>query len=201
MSIAAKTFSIRSRRYAASLIDMAESESKALKAVEADISDIVSMIEKSDDLRAMLKSPVIGKADQKAAMEAICKKAKFNKLTVNFINVLIENGRLDDLENVANAFRFELSKRRGEVNAHVQTAAALSTKQTKALQDAISKTVGADVMLETSVDPDVLGGMILTLGSQRIDDSVASKLERLRQNMSKSSNQNTNNTATIKEVG
>jgi F-type H+-transporting ATPase subunit delta len=200
VSIAAKTFSIRSRRYAASLIDMAESEPKTLKAVESDIADIVSMIENSGDLRMMLKSPIIGRKDQKSAMDAIGKKAKFNTLTANFINVLIENGRLDDLDNIANAFRFELSKRRGEVNAHVQTAAALNAKQTKALQDAISKTVGADVMLETSVDPEVLGGMILTLGSQRIDDSVASKLERLRQNMSKSSNQNTN-TATLKEVG
>ncbi len=195
MSTAPQASSIISIRYAAALIDLAH-ESKQIDKVESDIKSLDAMIANSADLRTLLKSPLIGKKDQAAAMAAIVKKAKLQTLTAKFIALIVENNRLNALDGVIQAFYKELSKRRGEVSAHVQTAAILSAKQTKALQEAISKSVGSNVLLQTSVEPGILGGMIVTVGSHMVDDSITRKLERLRVRMSKQSNQNN-----LKEVG
>lgn len=195
MSTTPQASSVVSIRYAAALIDLAH-DAKLVDKVENDVLALDSMIAGSADLQTLLKSPLIGKKDQAAAMTAIVKKAKFQELTIKFIGLIVENNRLSALEGVIQAFYKELSKRRGEVSAHVQTAAILSAKQTKALQEAISKSVGSNVLLQTSVEPGILGGMIVTVGSHMIDDSIARKLERLRVRMSKQSNQNN-----LKEVG
>lgn len=195
MSTAIQASSVVSIRYAAALIDLAH-DSKLVEKVEKDIKSLDAMIADSADLRTLLNSPLIGRKDQASAMAAITKKAKFQTLTAKFLGLIIENNRLNALEGVIKAFYKELSKRRGEVSAQVQTAAALSAKQTKALQEAISKSVGSSVLLQTSVEPSILGGMIVTVGSHMIDDSIARKLERLRVRMSKQANQNN-----LKEVG
>lgn len=187
-----------SRRYASALLDLA-SEKKALDQVEKDLKGLESVISESEDFRAFIRSPLLKQDQQQAAVQDIAKKAGCHVLTINFLGVLAQNRRLYALESILKAARQELSKRRGEVSAVVQTASALTDAQTKALQDAISGAVGSDVALEFQTDPDILGGMIVTVGSHMIDDSVRRKLQRLQTAMGGSANQNTSQT--LKEVG
>jgi len=195
MSTVIQASSVVSIRYATALIDLAQ-DSKAANKVEKDIRALESMICESEDFRTLLRSQLIGRKDQAAAIEAISRESKFHTLTTKFLGVIIENNRLNALEGIVKAFYEELSRQRGDVNAHVQTASALSSKQAKALQEAISKSIGSNVSLEKSVKPEIIGGMIVTFRSQMIDDSIARKLERLRARMSKQENQNN-----LKEVG
>jgi F-type H+-transporting ATPase subunit delta len=188
--------SIISGRYAASLIDLAE-QAKLTDKVEQDLETLQSMISASSDLASMIRSPLINRAEQTNALNEIAARAKFQQLTQNFLGVLVQNRRISTLENILRAARSEFSRRRGEQTANVVTASALTPEQTRALQDAISKAVGSDVFLEAKVDPEILGGMIVTVGSRMIDDSVRRKLERLRSAMTRQSNQNVQ---TVEEV-
>lgn len=189
MTSSVKASSAVASRYAVALIDLAE-EKKKLDKVEKDLGELAAMIKGSQDLSLLIRSPLAGKMQQEKAMAALSAKAKFQDLTQNFIGVLARNGRLNALESVIEAFFVETSKRRGEVSVNVQVAQDLSAAQKKALEAAISKTVSSDVMLDIKVEPAILGGMIVTVGSQMIDDSVARKLERLQAAMSKQSNEN-----------
>lgn len=189
MTSAVKATSAVASRYAGALIDLAEGK-KAIKKVEKDLNELSSMINGSDDLSSLVRSPIVGQAQQEKALLALAKKAKFQDLTMNFLGVLAQNGRVGALESIIEAFYAEVSKRRGEVAVSVQVAQDLSAAQKKALEAAISKTVGSDVMLDIKVEPSILGGMIVTVGSQMIDDSVVRKLERLQSAMSKQSNEN-----------
>jgi len=190
--------SVVSARYATALIDLAE-DSKLLDKVEKDLHDLEAMIAASGDLTRVIRSPLTGRSQQAAAMDALASKARFQKLTVNFLGVLVQNRRLYALESILRAARREFSRRRGEVKAHVETAEALNTKQKDTLQRSISNALGTGISLETSVNPAILGGVIVTIGSRMIDDSVRRKLARLRSAMSRQANQNI--TQNIEEVG
>lgn len=189
MSSSRETSQIVALRYAKALIDLAE-ESKSIKAVEADLVALDKMLFESPDLCAMIASPVISRKDQQAVMTEISKKAGFNKLTLNFLKTLAENRRLYALGKMIEAVRLDLAKRRGEMNAVVKVAQDLSAAQRKELELALSKSAGVDVSVEVRVEPSILGGMIVTMGSQMIDDSVARKLEKLRMQMESGANEN-----------
>lgn len=170
------------RRYAAALLDMA-ADSGAVEQVERDMQELRSMLESSEELKTMTASPLVNRGAQTRAILALAEKAKFHKLTHDFLGVLAQNRRLSALGGIIKAFRIDLTRRRGEVEAKVQSAAALSPAQTKALQEQLSKAMGTNVTLDVSVDKDLLGGMIVTVGSRMIDDSVKRKLEKLQRAM------------------
>jgi F-type H+-transporting ATPase subunit delta len=195
---ATKASSAVATRYAVALIDLAE-EAKILDKVDADLGDLRSMMNESSDLAALVRSPRVNRARQEAALDALAEKAKFQKLTRNFLGVLARNRRMAALEAITAAFHKELSRRRGEITVNVQTAQDMTPAQLKALQDALSKSMNADVIVHAKVEPSILGGMIVTVGSHMIDDSVARKLERLKAAMNKQSNENT--LSTLEGVG
>lgn len=176
-------------RYATALIDTAI-EGKALDSVERDLSVLESMIAGSEDFKTLLTSPLFKRADQRKAVTALAEKAKFHALVRNFLALLADNRRLPLLGAVIGAVKTDMARRRGEVNARVQAAYALSAAQTKALQKAISDSVGRNVTLDVEIDEALIGGMVVTVGSQMIDDSVRRKLERLNQIMKSGANQN-----------
>ena len=165
-------------RYASSLLDIA-ADAKKVEKVEKDMRDLYAMIESSEDFRKLLGNPLISKPQKLAAIEAIAKKAKFEKTTADFLMVLVQNNRLNALVDVIVAFNRELTKRRGEIEATVETASALTAAQTKKLQDSLSKTLGSNVTMNVSVNKDLLGGMVVTVGSIMVDDSVRGKVTRL----------------------
>ncbi len=166
-------------RYASALFDLAE-EAGALDTVEADLKAVKASIAVSADLRDFLRSPVYDSADQMKAIVALAEKAAFSPLTTNFLKLVAKNRRLFALENTIGAFGALAAKARGEVSAQATTAAPLNDDQSKALRHEIERQVGSAVNLETRVDPDLLGGLVVKIGSQMIDASLKTKLNRLK---------------------
>lgn len=195
MSDTSQSSNVVATRYVGALIDLA-TEAKKLNDVEKDFADLGGMTSSSSDFQHLIRSPLIGTATQLSAIEAIAKKARFTTLTTNFLKVLVNNRRLNILESVLSAFASKVAARRGEVVVTVQTAQDLTAAQIKSLQATLKKETGADVVLNTHVEPSILGGMIVTVGSHMIDDSVARKLEKLKASMNGGANENTN----LKEV-
>lgn len=185
------------KRYAMSLIEIAE-QAKVLNKVEADVADMAAMIDDSEELKFFLTNPLFGKEQQTSVLVALSKKAAFQKITDNFLGVMVENARLFMLEDVLIQFQEEMAVKRGEVNAQVVTAIKMTQKQTKALEDKVAKSVGRKVSLDVQVDESLIGGLVITVGSHMVDASVKRKLERLEKVLKNESNQNTLNE---KEVG
>ncbi len=166
-------------RYAAALFGLARDEG-ALEAVAADLGTLGAAIDGSDDLREFLKSPVYGRDDQANAIAAIAKKADLNGLTSNFLALVAKNRRLFALEDMIKAFDALAALHRGEVFAEAVSATELNNDQTKALRHEIEAMVGKAVKLETRVDPELLGGLVVKIGSKMIDASLKTKLNRLK---------------------
>lgn len=183
-------------RYAGALIDLAEKD-KVIDKIQKDLVDIRSMIESSDDLNAMISSPMISKEKQAVAVDAIASKAKLQKLTKNFLGVLVENRRLNALHGIIRAYEKMVAERSGMIEVRVETAEKLTAAQRKSVEKNISSALKADIKLTEEVTPEIIGGMVVTIGSYMIDDSVRRKLERLNVALKGHSNQNTVN---LKEV-
>ena len=177
-------------RYATALVDIA-AESGKIDAVEKDLNTFEAMIAGSPDLQTMIRSPLISRGQKQKAVQALAAQAKFQDITSNFLALLAQNNRLNMVQSMINAVRMDVSRRRGEISATVQSAFKLSPAQEKALQESIAKAVGQAVAINVEVKQDLIGGMIVTVGSQMIDDSVKRKLERLKIAMKSGANTNT----------
>lgn len=176
-------------RYADALGFLAE-KSKALDVVGRDLDNLNSLISNSDDLRRFLASPLVGKAKANAVLSDIAHKAGYHKLTKNFLAVIVQNGRVSAIQGFVQAYRGYVAKKSGEIAVNVKTARPLTEEQAQAFKVKISSALGKNVLVEASVDPSLLGGMVVIIGSHMIDDSVRSKLERLSASLATSSNQN-----------
>jgi len=166
-------------RYASALFDLAVAE-KQLDAVTGNLEQLSDMIAQSEDLRRLLGSPVTSRGDQGKAMAALAEKAGFEGLTRNFIAVVTANRRLFVLPAIIGAYREILSAHRGEATAEVVSASKLSDTQVKALGSQLKKAIGSEVTIDTSVDPELLGGLVVKVGSRMIDSSLRTKLQQLR---------------------
>jgi F-type H+-transporting ATPase subunit delta len=166
-------------RYAAALFDLAD-ERKDLDTVAADLRQLRDMIAASADLRRLVRSPVLSRAEQAKAIGAVAESAGLSQLTRNFLGLLAQNRRLFALPAMIEAFLAQLAARRGEVTAQVVAAQALTPAQEAAVNEQLRKAVGSKVAVEVKVDPSLLGGMIVKVGSRMVDASVRSKLQRLQ---------------------
>ena len=138
------------------------------------------MIEASADLRRLVRSPVISRAEQGKAIDAVLERAQVQDLTRRFVGVVAANRRLFSLEAIIAAFKQQLAKSRGELTAIVSTAQPLSDAQKSALDASLRRAVGVKVAVETKVEPELLGGMVVRIGSRMFDSSLRSKLQRLQ---------------------
>ena len=166
-------------RYAKALFELAD-EAKALDAVADDLRSLKALIAGSDDLRRLLRSPVLSRDEQGRAIAAILEKIGASALTQRFAGVVATNRRLFVLPGMIDAYLAELASRRGEMTAEVTAATPLSDAQTKALVDQLKKAVGAKVSVDVSVDPSLLGGLVVKVGSRMIDFSLRTKLSKLQ---------------------
>lgn len=166
-------------RYASALFDLAK-ETGAIETVEDELRALQASIDASGELRGFLKSPVYDRAEQTAVVEALAEKAGFGALTANFLKLIASNRRLFALEDMIRAFAKLAADDRGEVSAEAMTAAAMNDEQIKALRLEIERMAGKAVNLETRVDPDLLGGLIVKIGSKMVDASLRTKLNRLK---------------------
>ncbi len=166
-------------RYASALFELALSEKK-LPAVEKDLNAFGKLLDGSEDLMRLLRSPVFSSDDQLNAVTAILAKAKISGLAGNFLKVVATNRRLFVVPGMLQGFNALMSAHRGEITADVTVAEALSAKQTKELKAALKRVVGKDVAINATLDPSILGGMIVKVGSRQIDTSLKTKLSSLK---------------------
>jgi F-type H+-transporting ATPase subunit delta len=166
-------------RYATALYELAD-EQKSLDDVAVDLRALRGLIDESADLRRLIRSPVLTRAEQGKAIAALAERAGFKPLVRNILGLLARNRRLFVLPAVIDAYLAELAARRGEVTAQVIAAQELTEAQRQTLDEKLRRAVGGKVAMELRVDPSLLGGLIVKLGSRMVDASLSSKLQRLQ---------------------
>ncbi|MXO69108.1 F0F1 ATP synthase subunit delta [Altererythrobacter marinus] len=165
-------------RYASALFDLA-AEKGTVTAVESDLEKLSAALAESADMRAVTTNPELSRKAQGAAMEGVARLLGLSDLTGNFLGVLAANRRLGALPAIVRAFRAIAAAQRGEVSAEVASAHALTDAQLAALKEKLTAREGRTVKLDAKVDPDLLGGLVVTIGSKRIDGSIRTRLNSL----------------------
>ncbi len=165
-------------RYASALYELA-AEKKVVAAVESDLAQLGEAILGSGDLAALIRNPQVSRDAAAGAMDGLAKLLKLSALTKNFLGVLAQNRRLGALPEVVRAFAAIAAAARGEVTAEVTSAHPLSDAQIKALAAKLKAREGKDVSIRASVDPEVLGGLVVRIGSTQIDSSIRTRLNTL----------------------
>ena len=138
------------------------------------------MLDESADLQRLVASPIMPRHEQSRAILAIAEQAQLSDLTRRFLGVVAENRRLFLLRSIIESYLAELAKRRGEMTVDVTAAHALDHDQLAAVTDALNRSLGSKVSVNVKVDPRILGGLIVKVGSRLIDSSVKTKLDRLQ---------------------
>lgn len=166
-------------RYALSLFELARDEG-SIEVVETELSQFQTLIDENDDFRRLVESPAFTSEEQLAAITAISADAGASQLTGNFLKVVAANRRLFVLPGIVKSFRVKAAAHRGEAEAEVVSAHALSDEQRRELSAAIGAYAGKTVTMRESVDPSILGGLIVKIGSRQVDTSLRTKLNSLK---------------------
>jgi len=171
-----------SGRYALALFELARDEKK-LESVSASLAALKAALAESADFRTLTSSPLIGRTEGGKAVLATAAAMKLDPLTSNFLGVLARNGRLGQLGAVIRAFNTLAARHRGEITAEVTSARPLDDGQVDAIKDNLKTRFGTDIAVDLNVDPAILGGLVVKVGSRMIDGSIRTKLNTLAQAM------------------
>lgn len=166
-------------RYAAALFALAEG-GDSLDRVATDLIELKKMIADAPDLRRVIRSPVLNREVRAQALAALADKAGFGDLVRRFLGVVAANRRSYVLVPIIDAFLARLAARRGEITADVTAAHPLTPEQTRALDAALKSTKGDKIVLNLRIDPTLLGGLIVKVGSRMVDSSLRTKLQHLQ---------------------
>jgi F-type H+-transporting ATPase subunit delta len=166
-------------RYAVALFDLAD-ERRTLDEVASDLRQLREMLEASGDFLRLIRSPILSRSDQAKAIGVLAERAGLSSLVRDFLAVVARNRRLFAVPAIIAAFLQKLAARRGEVSAQVTAARPLSEAQLAALNEQLRRSIGSRVSVDVRVDPELIGGMIVKVGSRMVDGSVKSKLQRLQ---------------------
>lgn len=169
-------------RYASALFDLA-SEQGFVSAVEGDLDKLGEAIRGNDDLAALIRNPQLGREAAGKAMDAVGEVLGLSPLTRNFVGVLAANRRLSAIPEIVRAFSAIAAAQRGEINAEVTSAHPLNDDQLAQLAAKLKAREGREVKLKASVDPEILGGLVVKIGSRQIDSSIRTRLNSLAQAM------------------
>ena len=165
-------------RYASALFGLARDE-RQIDAVSRSLDSLGQALAESPDLAELVASPLVGREDAGKAFAALAPSLQLDPITANFLGVVARNGRKRELAAIIRMFRRLAADHRGEVTAEVTSAHPLKDDQLDALKAQLRTRAGCDVAIETEVDPAILGGIVVKLGSQMIDASIRTKLNRL----------------------
>jgi len=165
-------------RYALALFELAK-DGKQIEAVGESLSGLRQALRDSKELNELVTSPLIDRAQKLKAIDAVALQMKLDPLTRNFLGVLAQNRRLSQLDAVARAYNLLSARHRGEVTAEVTSARALDADQVNAIKQNLRARMGRDIAVDLHVDPDILGGLVVKIGSQQIDGSIRTKLNNL----------------------
>ena len=152
----------------------------AVDAVAADLDALAAAIGSSDDLARLVRSPIFSIEAQTGALEAIAAKMKLAPTTLNFLRLVARNRRLAALPDIIAGYKTIVAERRGQVTAEVTSATELKPAQRTALEAALKDSTGKDVVVMASVDPALIGGLVVRVGSKMIDTSLRTKLSALK---------------------
>ncbi|WP_284126347.1 F0F1 ATP synthase subunit delta [Parerythrobacter aestuarii] len=169
-------------RYASALFELAVEEG-VVSAVEGDLDKLHAALAESPELAAVTTNPEVSRKDQAGAIAGVAKVLGLAPLTSKFLGVLAGNRRLSHLSDMIRAFRTIAAAQRGEVTAEVASAHPLSDEQLETLKTKLTLREGRTVKVSSTVDPDLLGGLVVTIGSKRIDGSIRTRLNTLAQAM------------------
>ena len=170
-------------RYATALFELARDE-KAVDAVKADLDGFDALLNDSADLYRLIRSPVFGAEEQTKALSAVLDKAGIKGLTGNFLRLVASNRRLFAVRDMIRAFRALVAKHKGEVTAEITVAEKLSDGHLEALKSALKSVTGGQAIdLNVKVDPAIIGGLTVKLGSRMVDSSLRTKLNSIKHAM------------------
>ena len=165
-------------RYASALFDLAR-EQRQIESIGNSLEALSQALVDSKDFNELVTSPLVSREEAGKAFDALAPQLGLDPLTANFLGVLARNGRKSQLQSVIRAFRRLAAEHRGETTAEVVTARPLNDDQLAALKQQLRTRAGRDVTIDATVDPNILGGIVVKLGSQQIDASIRTKLNRL----------------------
>ena len=171
-----------SGRYATALFELARDQ-KSIDTVKTDLDKFEAMLADSPDLLRLVRSPVFTSDAQTKALSAVLTRAGISGIAANFLKVLTKNRRLFAVADVARSFRALVAKFRGEATAEVTVAEKLSDKNLDALKAALKAVSGKDVDLNVKIDPSIIGGLVVKLGSRMVDSSLRTKLNSIKHAM------------------
>jgi ATP synthase, F1 delta subunit len=177
--VPSESIGVIAERYATALFELAESQG-ALDQVAGDLKTLKAMIGESADLRRLLDSPVLTRNETGKAVAALAEAAKFSGLTANFLGLLAKNRRLFSLPGIIGAYLGRLAAKRGELSAQVASAVPLTKAQLDALSSTLKTAFGGAVTVDVTVDPSLLGGLVVRVGSRMVDSSLKTKLQHLK---------------------
>ena len=166
-------------RYAAALFELAD-ERRTLDEVASDLRQLRAMLAASVDLSRLVRSPILTRSEQGKGIGALAAHAGFSPLVRDFLAVVAKNRRLFAVPAMIEVYLAKLAERRGEVTAEVIAAQRLSETQLARLSDQLRRSAGRQVSVDARVDPGLIGGMIVKVGSRMVDGSIKSKLQRLQ---------------------
>lgn len=167
------------RPYASALFDLAKADN-SVAAVEQGLDRLLALANESPDFSRFLRSPVINTEEKAVAMHALLERAKAHTTVGNFVRVVARNGRLFALPAIIAAFKERAAGHRGEVAADVTSAVPLTATQVATLADTLKAKIGKSVTLNQHVDPSLIGGLVVKVGSQMIDSSLKTKLTAMK---------------------
>jgi F-type H+-transporting ATPase subunit delta len=170
------------QRYAVAIFEIAK-ENNNLDGLETSLGDLEAALNDSEDLRNLISSPLVSRADQEAAITAIAEKMKLAPVMGKGLALMAQKRRLFVVPALISALRDQLAEERGQITADVTTAQAMTEAQTAKLAETLAKSVGKDVTINTTVDESLIGGLVVKVGSKMIDTSVRSKLASLQNSM------------------
>jgi F-type H+-transporting ATPase subunit delta len=167
-------------RYATALFELAR-DTKAVDAVRKDLDQFEALIAGSPDFHRLVRSPVFAADEQLKALSAILAKAGIGGLTANFLRVITTNRRLFAVRDMIRAYRALVARHKGEITAQITVAETLSDKNLDALKSALkSVTGGKDIDLDVKIEPAIIGGLIVKVGSRMVDSSLRTKLNSIK---------------------
>ena len=169
-------------RYASALFDLARDE-RQIDAVGHSLDSLNQALADSRDFSELVASPMVSRAEAGKAFGALAPQLGLDPITTNFLAVLARNGRKGELRNIIRLFKRLSAEHRGEVSAEVVSAHPLKDDQLQALKAQLKSRAGRDATIDAQVDPSILGGIVVKLGSQMIDASIRTKLNRLAKAM------------------
>ncbi|SOC84480.1 F-type H+-transporting ATPase subunit delta [Ensifer adhaerens] len=174
-----QTVSGVAERYASSLYELA-SEAGSVDQIGAELAGFQTLINESADMKRFIESPVFSAEDQLRAVAAVLEKAGISGLSANFIKVAAANRRLFAIPGMIKSYFQIVARNRGEISADVTSAHALTSAQENELKATLKGVTGKDVAINVTVDPSILGGLIVKVGSRQIDTSLRTKLSTLK---------------------